>query len=732
MTTVPTPPDDDRTGILPGGSAAAQRARLGESTDEVRTVPVSVDGPATSQQPAPRRLLLPGTVIDRYILVEHLGSGGLGDVYKAYDPELDRRIAIKILRSSVLKAEAKLGLPQDRLRREAQALAKLRHPNVVAVHDVGEFGEESFIAMGFADGLPLHRWAQTFTPGWSRIRDVFLDAGRGLAAAHAAGLVHRDFKPENVVVGQDDSVIVLDFGLARAASVSLDESTVVRQSGDSSLLHREVTSHEVLLGTPAYMAPETFRRGDSSQASDQFAFCVSLYKILFGAYPFQRDTVKEYVKAVESGDFTTPDRDVPRWLVKVVARGMAGQPEARFPTMNALLHELEGDRIRRKRRRLGLLLAVPLLGVALGAGAWLFRPEPTAEELAESDRIALAAREAAARGDFVYPPAADPKAPTALSNVLELEAMEGAAAKDALETAAELRTEFSGALIKFGDRYYDMDGGRPFAADFYAMALMFDPDDPHASERSQISPLQRDAVIERARTGSFSGPELAAAEVLSALTDEEPERRQKKLRKFLDDDASTGLTTRAALAAIVEPKHPPRAKAKPEPVAVEPAPAPESEVEPEDEVVIDPDAPAATPEATPSTSDAGSTQTQQPKLAAAEVQRGNAEASKGRWAAAEPHYHRALQFDRRSFGAHAGLARCKFERGQYAQAVRFAQKAAKIRPRSAAAHLQLGDAHFKTLNYPAARKAYERAEQLGAKKAAKKGLDRLSNRLGPE
>ncbi|MCR9166088.1 MAG: protein kinase domain-containing protein [Nannocystaceae bacterium] len=728
MTAVPPHSDDDLTGILPGGSAAAQRARLVESGDEAQTVPVTVGHTAPAPQTTPRPLLLPGTVIDRYIVVEHLGSGGLGDVYKAYDPELDRRIAIKILRADVLEAEAKLGLPRDRLHREAQALAKLRHPNVVAVHDVGQSSEAAFIAMEFADGLPLHRWAKATSPSWSRVRDVFLDAGRGLAAAHAAGLVHRDFKPENVVVGQDGSVTVLDFGLARAASVSLDTATVLQPRGDSSLLHREVTSHEVMLGTPAYMAPESFRRGETSQASDQFAFCVSLYKILFGDYPFERNTVAKYVEAVEAGNFTTPNRDVPRWLVRVIARGMAARPEARFPTMEALLRALEGDRLRRKRRRLAFLLTVPLLGVAVGAGAWLWRPEPTAEELAESDLIARAAREAAARGDFVYPPAADPDAPTALSNVLELEEIEGPAAADALETAAVLRSEFSGALIKFGDRYYDMEGGRPFAADFYAMALMFDADNEHAGERSQITPLQRDAVIERARTKSFSGPELAAAEILSALTDEEPQRRQKKLQKLLDDDAPTGLTTRAALAAIVEPVRPAPADAPP-PV---PTPAPAEDDEPQDDVVIDLDEAAADPQTPPPSSETEPARTQQPKLAAAEVERGDAQASKGRWAAAEPHYHRALQFDRRSFGAHAGLARCKFERGQYAQAVRFAQKATKIRPRSAAAHLQLGDAHFKTLDYPAARKAYERAEKLGAKKAAKKGLDRLSNRLQPE
>jgi len=726
---VPKPVDADRTGELPGGSAAAQRVRLGASTDQLRTVPVAPGAPPPPE-PEPSPLLLPGTVIDRYILVEHLGSGGLGDVYKAYDPELDRRIAIKILRASVLEAETALGLPQDRLRREAQALAKLHHPNVVVVHDVGECAEQSFIAMGFAEGMPLHRWAKTNTPGWSRVRDVFLEAGRGLAAAHAAGLVHRDFKPENVVVGPGDSVVVLDFGLARAATMSFDDTPILdpADGADSSLLHREVTGHEVLLGTPAYMAPEILRRGDSSHASDQFAFCVALYKTLFGEYPFPRGSVKEYVKAVEKGALEAPDAGVPRWLVKVLARGMAGRAEQRFPNMQTLLRELEGDRRRRRRRRLGLVLAIPLLGVAVGAGAWLFRPEPTAEELAVSEKIARAAREAAARGDFVYPPSSDPTAPTALSNVLELEALTGPAEREALVVARELRSEFAGALIKFGDRYYDMDGGRPFAADFYAMALVFDPDDAHASERSQVSPTQREAVIERARTGSFSGPELAAAEVLSALTEEEPVKRSRKLRKFLRDDAKTGLSTRAAIEAIVEEDPAPKPKAKPKtkPKVVAVA---DPEPEPEDDPVLieEPEvAAAARPESAPAKPAAA-----QPKRAAAEVKLGDAELRKGRLAPAESHYHRALEFDRRSFGAHLGLARSQFEKGQYPQAARFAERAARIKPRSSKAALLLGDAHFKTLNYPGARKAYQRALTLGSKKAQER-LDRLSNRLGNE
>lgn len=711
-------PSEDRTGILPGGSAAVQRVRL----DEAVTTPVT--GKKQPVAPEPAVLLLPGTVVDRYILVDHLGSGGLGDVYKAYDPELDRRIAIKVLRSSVLDAETALGLSRDRLRREAQALAKLHHPNVVAVYDVGEHGTESFIAMAFAEGQQLHRWAESQSPDWSRVRDVFLDAGRGLAAAHAAGLVHRDFKPENVVIGEADSVIVLDFGLARAATIAFDETPLLdpTEGADSSLLHREVTGQEVLLGTPAYMAPELFRQQAPSHASDQFALCVSMYRILFGAYPFARDSVAEYVKAVESGSVTFPDPAVPRWLVRVLTRGMAGRPADRYPNVHELLQALEGDRTRKRRRRLALALAIPLAGVAVGAGAWLFQPEPTARELAVSDQLAQAAREAAARGDFVYPPTADPRAPTALSGVLELEDISGPAAPKALEVAAELRIEFSGALIKFGDRYYDMDGGRPFAADFYSMALVFNPDDEHAGTRVQLSPTQRNAVIQRARAGDFSGPELAAAEVLSALTEAEPAKRSKRLRKFLSDDTKTGLTTRAAIEAIVEDPLP--APTRPPVVAAAPSAPTE-----EDPVLIEDDPVEASPTSVGTNADKPSAA--QPKQAAAEVGRGDAEMRKGRLGPAASHYHRALELDRRSYGALLGLARSKFEQGEYAKAARFAERAAGVRPRSQAAHLLLGDSKFKTLNYAAARKAYQRALSLGSKKA-QVGLDRLSNRLGSD
>jgi len=312
------------------------------------------------------------------------------------------------------------------------------------------------------------------------------------------------------------------------------------------------------------------------------------------------------------------------------------------------------------------------------------------------------------------------EAPTALSGVLELEDISGPAAPKAHEAAAELRTEFSGALIKFGDRYYDMDGGRPFAADFYAMALVFDPDDEHAGTRARLSPTQRNAVIERARVGDFSGPELAAAEVLSALTEHEPAKRSKRLRKFLADDTETGLTTRAAIEAIVRDPLP--APIQPTIVATAPPPSPS-----EDAVLIEDD-PVDVPTGSV-TAGSEKPSAAQPKRAAAEVARGDAELRKGRLGPAASYYHRALELDRRSYGALLGLARSKFEKGEYAKAARYAERAAGVRPRSRAAQLLLGDARFKTLNYAAARKAYQRALALGSKKA-QVGLDRLSNRLG--
>src|SRR5687767_6685828 len=220
-----------------------------------RSVPATPADPPGAYAGPPQEEPARGSQVGRFVVLERLGEGGMGTVFTAYDPVLDRKVALKLLQ---------LALPEEgfreRLVREAQALARLTHPNVVAVHDVGTYQGRTFLAMEYVDGETLHRVLGT-QPGWSEVLRLFIEAGRGLAAAHAAGLIHRDFKPHNVMVGKDGRVRVLDFGLARSTdaaglpglSVSALSASPVPGSGQ---LSRPITRASTFIGTPAYMSPE--------------------------------------------------------------------------------------------------------------------------------------------------------------------------------------------------------------------------------------------------------------------------------------------------------------------------------------------------------------------------------------------------------------------------------------------------------------------------------------------
>ncbi|HET6583119.1 MAG TPA: serine/threonine-protein kinase, partial [Nannocystaceae bacterium] len=184
------------------------------------TEPGGLDSPRPRAQETPlAETLARGTGVGRYTVLDKIGSGGMGVVYAAFDPELDRRVALKVLHPG---AQGSMGSTdgRNRLLREAQAMAKLTHPNVITVHDVGTFGERVFVAMEFVDGCTLRDWVKQELREWQDIVEVYVRAGRGLAAAHAVGLVHRDFKPDNVLVGNDGRVLVMDFGLARQSNVA--------------------------------------------------------------------------------------------------------------------------------------------------------------------------------------------------------------------------------------------------------------------------------------------------------------------------------------------------------------------------------------------------------------------------------------------------------------------------------------------------------------------------------
>ena len=312
--------------------------------------------------PEPLSELSEGDRAGRYVVLGRLGAGAMGIVYAAYDPKLDRKIALKILQHTGGEAG------RQRLLREAQALARLRHPNVVAVHDVGEIAGRVFVAMEFVDGWTLRAWLAEAPRTWREVVDVFRAAGAGLAAAHAAGLVHRDFKPDNVMVGRDGGVRVMDFGLARPAgkqpAARPPELPVAAVEASESALGTDLTRDGAVVGTPAYMAPEQYLGIPTDARSDQFSFCVALYEALYGRRPFAGDTPAAIFFNIGHGNLQPPARRRgPRWLRRVVVRGLAARPEDRWPTMAALLSALD-HRARRRRRRVA---AAAGIGVAVAA-----------------------------------------------------------------------------------------------------------------------------------------------------------------------------------------------------------------------------------------------------------------------------------------------------------------------------------------------------------------------------
>jgi serine/threonine protein kinase/Flp pilus assembly protein TadD len=308
---------------------------------------ISAVGESPNLAPPPQRLG-EGTAVGRYIIVREVGGGGMGFVYLARDPELNRKVAIKLLRAE-RSPDWKEG--RERLLREAQAMAQLAHPNVISVYDVGTYAQEVFIAMEYVDGSTLTEWLSATKRSWRETVSIFAQAGRGLAAAHAAGILHRDFKPDNVLVGNDARVRVLDFGLARAAQgadgadsgISSDDANAekIRPVG-ARMLSVALTKSGKLMGTPAYMAPEQLigERGDAR--TDQFSFCVALYQGLYGELPFSGETVAALLDQIEQQRVKEPSKAVrvPARVRKVVLRGLNRAREARYESIDDLLREL--------------------------------------------------------------------------------------------------------------------------------------------------------------------------------------------------------------------------------------------------------------------------------------------------------------------------------------------------------------------------------------------------------
>jgi len=322
-----------------------------------------------------------GTQVGRYRVLELIATGGMGLVYVAHDSELDRKVAVKVLRADVASDE-RARLFRARLQREAQAMARLSHPNVLQVFDVGTLsgpgGDRLFLAMELVPSGTLKKWLREQPRPWRAVLDVFLGAARGLAAAHAAGIVHRDFKPDNVLIGADARPRVTDFGLARASdSGELDPGSSESDPSEpgASLsrpgpsLSQPITVHGTILGTPGYMSPEQHRAEPADERSDQFSFCAALHEALYHERPFGGVHAEQLLESMTQGRVRAapPGSDVPPWLRKVLLRGLSYQPSARWPSIDALIAALARDPRRRRRRLVGVGVGVAI-AVAVAGG----------------------------------------------------------------------------------------------------------------------------------------------------------------------------------------------------------------------------------------------------------------------------------------------------------------------------------------------------------------------------
>ena len=368
--------DDDQILLLLSGKLLATSREEVEAHLDACEACRLVVGAAASADDAPEdsaRGRAPSVSIGRYLVLSLLGRGGMGRVYAAYDPELDRRVALKLLDTSRGFEDAR-----RLMAREARALGKLSHPNVVQVYDVGEHEGAVFVAMELVEGQSLDRWCRsTPRPGWQELLAAFVDAARGISAAHAQGLVHRDIKPSNILRGRDGRVRVADFGLATGRLRAPEDAAPSAVTPPAPPTREEVLFMTgSLVGTPLYMAPEQHQRRRATTASDQYSLCVALHEGLYGTPPFSIEPGAlegmnaRLLAAKKRGAPAEPPAgtEVPAWVFQALARGLAPGPEDRYPSLDALISALldNPDVRRRARRRNAVLAAAATTLVAAG------------------------------------------------------------------------------------------------------------------------------------------------------------------------------------------------------------------------------------------------------------------------------------------------------------------------------------------------------------------------------
>ena len=485
--------------------------------------------------------------IGRFVVLREVGRGAMGVVFAAYDEELDRKVALKLVE---LDEAPDASLGRNQLLREAQALARLAHPNVVAVHEAGVHRGAVFLAMEFVDGVDLQRWLAAELRPWQGVVAAFRQAGEGLLAAHRVGLVHRDFKPSNVLVGDDGRVRVADFGLAarrdgpQLVPVPQDIDRRLAPSGRSSRLAGTIAGIGALVGTPAYMAPEQHRCEPVTAASDQFSFCVALFEALYGHRPFSGDTLDALARDVLTAELpaTSPDPSVPAWLYAIVRRGLAREPAARFPDMQALLAELardpEAERARRRLRLRQLAAAVLVTLLVVAGGVSLYRAavraahERRADERLTVLRDQLADLRAAGKHD---------EAAQVFAAFVDLPDNRGAAAlARAYREWADVQTDHGAALDALAGAYLHAEGPDDQVAALRGLALRL------AARRAFAEAAVALDTLDARAPALATDPELAGLRLSAALARRDLPAARAAAERLAGDDPRRGY------AAVLE------------------------------------------------------------------------------------------------------------------------------------------------------------------------------------
>ena len=654
-------------------------------------------------------------------------------------------------------------------------MARLSHPNVVGCYDVGTFHGQIFIAMEFVKGQTLTDWLQSEERSSEETLEVFLQAGRGLAAAHRQGLVHRDFKPDNVLVDGDGRARVLDFGLARAEVNHHDDaadSAIMRVGGtQGNVLSSDLTMAGTVLGTPAFMSPEQHLGKPTDPRSDQFSFCVALYGALYHQAAFAGQTLVELTDSVTSGALRQPPADtkVPASVFATLAVGLATDPNDRHPSMDTLLAALSPETPDGRRRWAwpAALVGVSVLAVLITLSLVGEGP-PRPEDLQTIERLTGEAREAARRLRWIYPRSDDLR-DTAYNRIIQLEAISGTAQSRALAAAEGLRAEFAEDLIVLGDRYFDDPPSRPYARDYYVQALVFMPDLPRARERAAATVGELTDLRVRAGEGDFSPTQLDAAEPLRILAEADVVVAGQLASAYTGQEQHASAIGRERLGAVlrrsgvlpsepavpvvpaapVTPTSPPTPDLATGPITNSPPTDPPTSATTTDpptpsgkpgkgkpgKPVVDvkdpkdPRDPAPTPETAPAPEEDPDAAVVDPERSRALTADAEAAWKRGDAAAAEKLYNQALDLWNRNGAALMGLSDIFFERGGFERAVKYAEKAVRAEPSRADYLLRLGDAYFKVFRYSDAQLRYERAAELGHPKADER-LARVRAKVG--